>query len=523
MNRGWALALCLVAIAGLGIRSARLAARPLHSDEAVNAIRLSDYWSDKSYRYNPHEYHGPTLYYANLPLLWLSGTRSFSALRETTLRLTPALFGVGLILLLAGLADGLGRRATLVAALLTALSPALVYYSRHYIHEMLLAFFTLLAGVGAWRWTQTRRVLWAGVAGAGVGLMYATKETFIFCLVALFGALILTAWGEGGMKTVRAWARTGWGWPLVAALAAAIVLSQLLFTSFLTNPSGPLDSLRTYIPWMQRAAGDSPHIHPWYFYLERLLCFHRPKGLWWSEGLILLLGGVGMLAAATRRGVSQARVPLVRILALYTLGLTAIYCLIAYKTPWCLVGFWHGWIVLAGVGTVALFQWIRPLPAKIILSVVLLAGGVHLGWQTWQANFVRAADWRNPYVYAQTSPDLLRLVEQVEQLAQTHPDGPCMLVKVVAPDSDYWPLPWYFRNLTRVGWYESLPDDPFAPVVVSAVRLGAYLDERSDKKWLLAGLYEHRARVFLELYVELELWKAWLEKNARAHPRPAAD
>ena len=181
---------------------------------------------------------------------------------------------------------------------------------RHYIHEMLLAFFTLLAGVGAWRWAQTRRILWAGVAGAGVGLMYATKETFIFCLVALFGALILTAWGEGGLKTVRAWARACWGWPLVAALAAAIVLSQLLFTSFLTNPSGPLDSLRTYIPWMQRAAGDSPHIHPWYFYLERLLCFHRPKGLWWSEGLILLLGGVGMLAAATPLPVIGVPVPL---------------------------------------------------------------------------------------------------------------------------------------------------------------------------------------------------------------------
>lgn len=523
MNRGWALGLCLVAALGLGLRCARLADRPLHTDEAVNAIRLSDYWSEERYRYDPHEHHGPTLYYANLPLLWLSGTRNFSELRETTMRLTPALFGVGLILLLAGLADGLGRRATLVAALLTALSPALVYYSRHYIHEMLLAFFTLLAGVGVWRWVRTRRVLWAGVAGAGVGLMYATKETFVFCLVAIFGALVLTAWLEGGTSAIRTWARACRGWPLVAALVGAVVLSQLLFTSFLTNPSGPLDSIRTYIPWVQRATGDSPHIHPWYFYLERLLFFQRPKGLFWSEGLILLLGGVGTVAAMLRRGVGETHVLLARVIAFYTLALTGIYCFISYKTPWCLVGFWHGWILLAGVGTAVLFQALRPVVGKVVLGTVLLAGVAHLGWQTWQANFVRSADWRNPYVYAQTVPHLLRLVDQVESLAKTHPDGQRMLVKVAAPDSDYWPLPWYFRDLSRVGWYDALPDDPFAPVVISAARFGAYLDERSEKKWLMAGLYELRPRVFLELYVELELWKAWLEKNARENPRPVAD
>jgi len=44
-------------------------------------------------------------------------------------------------------------------------------------------------------------------------------------------------------------------------------------------------------------------------------------------------------------------------------------------------------------------------------------------------------------------------------------------------------------------------------------------DERSDRRWLMTGLYELRPRVFLELYVELELWKRWLAER----PRPAEE
>ena len=67
------------------------------------------------------------------------------------------IFGVGLILLLALVADGLGRRATVCAALLTAISPAMVFYSRYYIHEMLLVFFTAWTFVCFWRYANSGR------------------------------------------------------------------------------------------------------------------------------------------------------------------------------------------------------------------------------------------------------------------------------------------------------------------------------------------------------------------------------
>ena len=59
------------------------------------------------------------------------GSLDFSRLTEARLRLLTVLFGVGLILLLPLVADGLGREAAIAAGVLTAISPAMVFYSRY--------------------------------------------------------------------------------------------------------------------------------------------------------------------------------------------------------------------------------------------------------------------------------------------------------------------------------------------------------------------------------------------------------
>jgi hypothetical protein len=89
------------------------------------------------------------------------------------------------------------------------------------------------------------------------------------------------------------------------------------------------------------------------------------------------------------------------------------------------------------------------------------------------------------------------------------------LVKVVAPESDYWPMPWYLRQFGQLGWYDRLPEDPWAPVLVVSSALDARLDDRSERKWIMAGLTELRPGVFFELYVELELWKKFVETLPR--------
>ena len=82
--------------------------------------------------------------------------------------MVPAIFGTALILLLLLVADGIGRAAVVCAAFLTAVSPAMVFYSRYYIHEVLLTFFAFLALAAGWRYWRSRKIGWALLAGAGL-------------------------------------------------------------------------------------------------------------------------------------------------------------------------------------------------------------------------------------------------------------------------------------------------------------------------------------------------------------------
>ncbi len=509
--------LLLAAAAALALRGPQLDRRPMHNDEAVNAVKLQSLWEKGAYVYDPSEFHGPTLYYATLPFLWLSSDRDFDQIRETTLRLAPVCCGVALILLLWLLGEALGPAATLCAGLLAAFSPAMVFYSRYFIHETLLVCFTMVVLAAAWRYTRTRHPGWAVLGGAGLGLMYATKETFIIAVGSMGLAALLTAvWNR--WRDQKAWTISSYWNPqhALAALLAAAVVSMALFTSFFTNPSGPLDSVRSYLPWLSRAGGNSPHIHPWHFYLERLSYFHQGKGPIWSEGLILVLAGVGLIAAFVRKELVDANVSGVRFIAFYTVIMTGVYSAISYKTPWCLLGFLHGMILLAGVGTVALVGMCASRTLKVGISAVVMAAAGQLAWQAWRGSYLYCADGRNPYVYAQTVPDILQLVEKVEALSKVHPQGHQMLLKVMAPESEYWPLPWYLRQFKRVGWWDRVPADPYAAAMIVGSKFNAALDNKSNKAWLMVGLFELRPQVFFELYVQFDLWRRYAETLPRA-------
>ncbi len=557
MNRRLGLGLLLAVIAGaLALRLPSLDRRPMHNDEGLNAAKIQTLWEQGRYTYDPKEFHGPTLYYATLPFVWLSGARDFEHLSETTLRLVTVAFGAGLIVLLVLMADGLGWPATICAAVLTAISPAMVFYSRYFIHEMLLVFFTALLLAAGWRYARTRHIGWAMLAGAALGLMYSTKETFVIAVAATVVAAVLTAawnrWlavppkgsaavptrsmtGESPAQEVgpvlcgctgaaeeafrapndRAPSRRQTAKHTLAALAIAALVSLILFTSFFTNLGGPLDSVRTYLPWLHRVGGASPHIHPWPFYLERLVWFHPARSPVWSEGFILVLAIIGATAALAGRGLGGVAVSLARFLALDTLLLSVAYSAISYKTPWCLLGFLQPMILLAGIGGVVLIRAARGLWVRAAVAVLLAACALQLGWQAYRASYLLVADRRNPYVYAQTVPNILELVDRVQGIAKVHPAGRNMEVKVIAPES-YWPLPWYLRQLKQVGWWDQMPADPYAPVVITSATLRAALDDRSNKKWLLAGVYEVRPGVFLELYVEFDLWRKYVD----GLPRP---
>ncbi|MCH9022408.1 MAG: TIGR03663 family protein [Planctomycetes bacterium] len=456
-----------IAFAAFTVRMVRLDLRPMHTDEAVHAYKLGEIPDGGGYQYNPGEYHGPTLNYFTLVVTRLAGVDHYTELNEVILRMVPVFFSAVLILLLIGLATGLGRLAVICAALGMAVSPAMFFYSRYYIQEILLVCFTSGLIVAGYRYVKNPRLAWAISAGVFAGLMHATKETCIIAFGAMVAALILVRLSDSKPLVQRGRVNKKTLVHALAAFGAAVLISVLFFSSFFTHAQGILDSLRTYTVYFQRA-GTSVHQHPWYYYLQ-LLSFNKPgQGLFWSEGFIIILaviGAVGSFRAGTNEKTDKR---LLRFITFYTALMICIYSAISYKTPWCMLGFLHGLILLAGYGVVCLARSVTTLWPKRVLILVMAAATSHLAWQSWQENFKYEADPVNPYVYAHTSRDIYPIIERLEELADFHPQGHHMPIQVVCPEDDYWPLPWYLRSFTNVRFLSEIdPSLPPAPVILA--------------------------------------------------------
>jgi uncharacterized protein (TIGR03663 family) len=505
---------CLVVMAlvlALAFRLRGPDLRPVHHDEANQAVRFGMLLETGEYRYDRNDHHGPTLYYLTLPFAWVRGQMTLASLDERTIRAVPAIFGAGLILLFPLLTGGFGRTAIAVSAFLAALSPALTYYSRSYIQESLFVFFTLAFLIALGRYALQARAVWALCAGTCAGLAYATKETsLIVLLTAAAAAALAHVWtaapGESGGEAppVSSGTRAG---HMIAGLAAALLVSVAFYSSFFTNPAGFPESIRAFSIYIERGVGSGPHAQPWDYYL-RLLAYSASGGLVWTEGLILALALVGLLAA-TRR--STARFwP--RYIGLYAVITCLAFSGVRYKTPWNLLPFYIGFVLLAGYGGAALIHGARSRVMRGLVIVVLVLAAWQLGIQNWRVNFRYPADPRNPYVYAQTSPDFLGLVQRVTDVSAFHPDRAGMLVKVIAGPYEQWPLPWYLRRMTRVGYWNraaeaSRLDD--APVIVASQdqveTVGAALGDR-----YVSEFYGLRPDVLLTVYIERTLWERFL-------------
>jgi uncharacterized protein (TIGR03663 family) len=462
-------ALFLGAVLGaLAFRVARLDIRPMHADEANQAVKFGDLLERGEYRFDPQDHHGPTLYYLTLPAAWAARASTLAELDERVLRLVPALFGAGLLLVLLLFSGGLSREATLGTAALAAVSPALTYYSRFYIQETLVVFF-LAALIGAgWRYARKRSAFWAVAAGVAAGMMAATKETSLILFGAIAAAFALLSLFERLQSRPRGVvsAEGGWVWRDSRAklptafhsalfLAAGAVTAVAFYTSFFHNPQGLADSVRAVGASFAKAGHPGFHAHPWYYYFQTLAYSKTAGGPIWSEAFLLFLAAAGGISALGHDAGRDGSPRFLRFILFFTLITAAVYSLIPYKTPWNLLPFYLGFVILAGNGVDLLLRVSRFKLVKVLVLAVLIPGFVDLARQDYRANFKLPADPSNPYVYAQTSPDLLRLVAQVEKAAAAAPEKRDLLIEVVAPPDETWPLPWYFRRFGRVGYWTS--------------------------------------------------------------------
>src|SRR3954469_23021370 len=115
-DRFWYACGALVTLIAIILRFYNLGLKPFHHDEGVNGFFLTNLVRDGVYKYDPANYHGPTLYYISLAFAKVFG------LETVTVRASVAIFGVLTVILTLFLWRSIGKIGSLAAALFLAMS-----------------------------------------------------------------------------------------------------------------------------------------------------------------------------------------------------------------------------------------------------------------------------------------------------------------------------------------------------------------------------------------------------------------
>lgn len=506
-----------VMIVAGALRFARLSQRPLHTDEAVHAEKYSRMLERGSYVYDPNEYHGPTLNYLTFILAKVLGQDTYQDISEFTLRAGPALMGMLLVLLPLGLWGLVDKRVIGLTMVFTAVSPAMVYYSRYYIQETFLVCFTAGLLISVLRYLHRSHWGWALMAGVCAGLMHATKETCVIAFAGLCLAVFFTRSKDQPSKK---------HWPHVGLfLASGALVSMACFSSCFTHLQGIWDSVATYVVYLQRAGHEGAnHHHHWFYYLDLLTWVEFIEWPGWNEDYTVLGAflGIWWVFRQEIRSATDART--MRCVALFTLVTLFAYSLIPYKTPWCMLTFLYGMLVLAALATVELIHWLAERKERMVVWVLLVSLGVISPLaQAVAQNFVYDADQTNPYVYAHTHRDIFELSDELHRLVRCAPEGEPPVIQVVCPGKDYWPLPWYMRDYEHVGYSSAVDmNEPPGDVIVLQPSMAADIETLLFERFPKHELYQRQSPESLllrpgvpwDVYVRKSLWEAqWSDAN----------
>lgn len=446
----------LAVILAAWIRFDNLGIKPLHHDEGVNAFFLTNLDNSGSYKYNPDNYHGPSIYYLAWPALKVFGDTDFA------LRFIPALFGVLTVILLWFLRKELGDIGTVITAYFLALSPGLVYFSRDFIHEILFGCATVGIVVGVIRYLDSKQFRWMILLSISTALLVTSKETAIInigvLIIAFVCALIWsTVWSRKLPDILN-------NFPPLDHILSAIILFIFIFltlySSFFTNLRGPADFFISISKWSNRT---HEHGHPFPYYFGILCKFELPLVIGSIVG-----GGITILRARTI-------FPL--FAGAWALGLFLAYSLIPYKTPWIAINFMIPMAIMTGYAANSIWELVHQQRLSYRTNRGLLTLGVislaiilsQFGRLCYSVNFYNYDDNLNQsgyffeygkkkkwtaytdtqygYVYAQTDRDIFRLLKDLKTEVDKFPTKDNTGIYIASPD--YWPLPWYLSKYNK--------------------------------------------------------------------------
>jgi len=513
-NRFWWIGCFLITAIAIFLRVYWIDLKPLHHDEGVNGYFLVTLFREGVYKYDPGNYHGPTLYFIALAFTKILGLETFA------IRYSVVIFGVGIVVLAFCLRRYIGRVGALSAALFLALSPGMVFVSRYFIHEILFVFFTFAMVIGIMYFMEKR--------SAGIAANVQMALLLLVCLmpIPLFlprlfgdpGGMTGTALRsvffllEAGLVFLIMFWLSRWreGKPIYLLLASASC--ALIFatkeTAFITLGTMAIAGLCI---WVYRSLFiDHARLEPtwaepveltpgkfiesfgknadaillvtatvvifiyigvlffssFFTYKDGVARAFEAYWLWTKTGtkehadkpFYTYLKWMGAIEApifilgvwGSVTAFWKAQHRFAMFAALWAWGLMAAYTLIPYKTPWLALSFILPMCIIAGYAIDELVTG-KEKAGKILGVALVLAASAVLAVQTVELNFYSYDEEQRPYVYAQTKRGFLDLIRKIDEFGEKTKKGKEISIAVVSPD--YWGMPWYTRNYPNVGYH----------------------------------------------------------------------
>ena len=454
----------LIFIIALFVRFWHLDLKLLHHDEAIHAWFSYELLTRGVWVYDP-SYHGPFLYYVTAGMFSLFGDSDLIA------RLLPALFGTLLIPLVYCIyrLGYINKNQTLLAALLLALSPEMVYFSRFLRHDIFMVFFTFLLLVAIlyyFEYGQTRHAIIAAIATGGA-LCCKEEMPVILLIFALF---FIYAVYRGKFTLPH-----DWKYDLILGSFIVLTIMSVLYSAFgahidtlvgqnfALNTTGWYKAIEHWIAMhnQQRLGG------PLYFYIPFYVLYEVPIFILAIIGTLQLLGKEFNPSLFIRRLKNRIQyfrsgVPTDELAAISLQQLKnqdtvhsksdvffgfCVYWMILVMIFYAFVGEKVPWLIIPQLLPMCFVAVYKLNWQKMVFAIV---GCLFLAVMTWHVAFI-PADINEPIVQVQNSEDLREVMRLID--ASDH---------VVVASKNYWPLPWYYRGerWNKIKFYGDIVDEP---------------------------------------------------------------
>lgn len=369
---------------------------PLFFDESVHTVFVDQI---PNYVYDP-AFHGPLLFY-------LTSIAVLLGKNEFTYRIVPAIFGVLTVALLLKFERFMGRSAY-ISALLVAVSPIIVNYSRFFRNESQVLFFTLSFVYFTFRYLEERRWYHLALSSVSLALFACSKENFYPI------ALIVLPYFLMKIRNFRLK-------DIIISILIFLFIYIFIYTNFLTYIK-PLIDLSEF-PAV-KALSYWKHQHeiariggPLWYYIPLLILYDLP---------VLTVGIYTIFEWIYKRDLNFFR----SFLIYWFVTNLVFYSYVQEKVPWLTVHIELPLYMIAG------FMYKKRM-LTIFTVAFLTYSSVHL-------NIINPTNPAEPALYLPTSMD-------VKEIGFEKGSNVCIFMT----PGDYWPLPFYLKGY-KTYYYQSI-------------------------------------------------------------------